>query len=314
MEAHRWRSACWAFSPQAPTRKAGHPRAPINLLIAFSAGGSTDTQARLIAEQIEADTGWKIIPEQVTGAGGVNALRALRNMPADGTAIAIVISETLGYDLVAAEKSRRQPRRFRDLDNDRRPANVDRRQDRQGLARFQRCNCRRQSRRSLSFRFRHAETDRSCLFAWQGQRASPSTSSPVKGGKAVMNGVQAGDLDFGFMAGSQTVGVASGELVDLASALSVPLKTKPRRADAGRPWRAIPRGWLFPVCRPGRDAARGAVRADPRHYRGGGNRQSQRDDKPNAWRPDDRRQRSRLPAAGLLRKGRDIARRRAVSG
>ena len=45
----------------------------------------------------------------------------------------------------------------------------------------------------------------------------------VKGGKAVMNGVQAGDMDLGFMAGIQGKGVASGDLVNLASAMSKPL-------------------------------------------------------------------------------------------
>ena len=35
-----------------------------------------------------------------------------------------------------------------------------------------------------------------------------------------MNGVNAGDMDLGFMAGIQAKGVASGELVNLASALT----------------------------------------------------------------------------------------------
>ena len=49
----------------------------------------------------------------------------------------------------------------------------------------------------------------------------------VKGGKAVMNGVVAGDLDVGFMAGIQAKGVASGDLVNLASGLSTRLKQTP---------------------------------------------------------------------------------------
>jgi len=61
----------------------------------------------------------------------------------------------------------------------------------------------------------------------------------VKGGKAVMNGVNAGDLDAGFMAGIQAKGVASGDLVNLASALSEPLKQTPDAptfADLGVPY------------------------------------------------------------------------------
>ena len=49
----------------------------------------------------------------------------------------------------------------------------------------------------------------------------------VKGGKDVMNGVMAGDMDLGFMAGIQAKGVAAGDLVNLASALSEPLKQTP---------------------------------------------------------------------------------------
>jgi len=49
----------------------------------------------------------------------------------------------------------------------------------------------------------------------------------VKGGKAVMNGVNAGDMDIGFMAGIQAKGVAAGDLVNLASALKAPLVQTP---------------------------------------------------------------------------------------
>ena len=42
-----------------------------------------------------------------------------------------------------------------------------------------------------------------------------------------MDGVQAGDMDLGFMAGIQRKGVESGDLVNLASALSEPLVQTP---------------------------------------------------------------------------------------
>ena len=55
----------------------------------------------------------------------------------------------------------------------------------------------------------------------------------VQGGKAVMNGVNAGDMDAGFMAGIQAKGVAAGDLVNLASALSVPLTQTPDAPTLG---------------------------------------------------------------------------------
>ena len=63
----------------------------------------------------------------------------------------------------------------------------------------------------------------------------------VKGGKAVMNGVVAGDMDMGFMAGIQGKGVAAGDLVNLASGLSTPLNQTPDAptlADLGVPYNA----------------------------------------------------------------------------
>ena len=91
------------------------PNGPIKLIIAFAAGGGADTQARMIAEDLETNNGWEVLPEQVTGKGGVNALLALKNMPADGTAIAMVITESLGYNAVAAKGSGITPEGFTPL-------------------------------------------------------------------------------------------------------------------------------------------------------------------------------------------------------
>ena len=49
----------------------------------------------------------------------------------------------------------------------------------------------------------------------------------VNGGGELMNALMAGDLDVGFIAGAQSRRVASGDLVNLASALSVPLTQTP---------------------------------------------------------------------------------------
>jgi len=78
------------------------PPGPIKFIIAFGAGGGADTQARMIAEELEAANGWKIIPEQVTGKGGLNAVKALQDAPTDGTAIAMIVTETLGYQLASS--------------------------------------------------------------------------------------------------------------------------------------------------------------------------------------------------------------------
>lgn len=201
------------------------PEGPVKMLIAFRAGGGADTQARLIATQIEEATGWKIIPEQVTGKGGLNAALALKDMPADGTAIAIVVTETLGYNAASA-KAGVSPADFTGLTT---------------TAGFQMGIVAKSDTGWKTF-------DDVIAAARGGQEIRFGVMSPkladlafllgeengvdfnivsVKGGKAVMNGVQAGDMDLGFMAGIQAKGVAAGELVNLASAMSKPLDQTP---------------------------------------------------------------------------------------
>ena len=63
----------------------------------------------------------------------------------------------------------------------------------------------------------------------------------AKGGKGVMNGLNAGDLDVGWGAGIQTKAVLAGDMVNLASGLSTPLAISPEApliADLGVPFDA----------------------------------------------------------------------------
>ena len=201
------------------------PEGPIKMIIAFAAGGGADTQARLIAEDMAAATGWEIIPEQVTGKGGVNALVALKDMPADGTAIAMVVTESLGYNAASAKGAGIAPSDFTGLTT---------------TAGFQMGVVAKADKGWTSFadmiadakngqlRFGTMSPKLSDLAFLLGEAQGVEFNIvQVRGGKAVMNGVQAGDMDLGFMAGIQGKGVASGDLVNLASALSEPLKQTP---------------------------------------------------------------------------------------
>lgn len=211
------------------------PSGPIKLMIAFRAGGGADTQGRLIAEQIQADTGWKIIPEQVTGKGGINALMALKDQPADGTAIGLVVTESLGYNMVAAKGAGLSPGDFTGLST---------------TAGFQMGVVAKTDKgwSSMSDVFATAKSGTALRFGAMSPRLADLAYLlgeangvnfnivEVRGGKAVMDGVNGGDLDLGFMAGIQAKGVAAGDLVNLASALSEPLKQTPEAptfADLG---------------------------------------------------------------------------------
>ena len=54
----------------APGFAQDYPARTMTMVIPFSAGGPTDTVARLLAERMSADLGQQIIVENVTGAGG----------------------------------------------------------------------------------------------------------------------------------------------------------------------------------------------------------------------------------------------------
>ena len=81
------------------------PSGPVNLMIAFAAGGGADTQARLIATELEKTKGWKIIPQNVTGKGGAVMARKLKTQPNDGLTFGIAVTETFGYNMLAVKKA-----------------------------------------------------------------------------------------------------------------------------------------------------------------------------------------------------------------
>lgn len=61
-----------------------YPERQINMVVPFSAGGPTDTVARLIAEKMSADLGQKIMVENVGGAGGTLGAGKVATAEADG--------------------------------------------------------------------------------------------------------------------------------------------------------------------------------------------------------------------------------------
>lgn len=200
------------------------PSGPIKLMIGFNAGGGADTQARLIAEDLEAKMGWKFIPEQLTGKGGMNLAMALKDQPNDGTVIGMVVTETMGYNMMVANAGV-TPSDYTAITT---------------TAGFQMGIVSKADKGWKNFddliaaakegpvRFGVMSPKLADLAYLLGEaQGADFNIVSVKGGKAVMNAVNAGDLDVGFMAGIQGKGVAAGDLINLASALSVPLKQTP---------------------------------------------------------------------------------------
>ena len=59
---------------QAGVESEGRARPPCKAM------SGADTQARMIAEELEKRHGWKIIPEQVTGGGGAKLAAKMKGM------------------------------------------------------------------------------------------------------------------------------------------------------------------------------------------------------------------------------------------
>lgn len=202
------------------------PPGPMKMMVAFRAGGGADTLARLIAQELETRHGWTIIPEEVAGKGGLNMATVLKAAPADGTVIGLAVSSMLTYNLEAAPKARLSLDDFVPLAT---------------VAAYQ--------MGVVSSSTRGWKTiDDAFAAARAGERLSFGVAGPqladmayllgkangvdfnivsLRGGKAVLDAITAGDVDMGFVGGIQNRGVAAGDLVNLASAISEPLQQTP---------------------------------------------------------------------------------------
>jgi len=74
--------ACGAFAQGFPSR-------PITVIVPFSAGGPTDTIARLMAERMQKSLGQSVVVENVVGAGGTIANNRVMQAAPDGHMVMI---------------------------------------------------------------------------------------------------------------------------------------------------------------------------------------------------------------------------------
>lgn len=73
---------------------------PISLVVGYSAGGSADFVARVVAEAFARRIGRQVIVENVAGASGMLAAQKVLNAPADGGAIYFGGTDTVAVPLV----------------------------------------------------------------------------------------------------------------------------------------------------------------------------------------------------------------------
>lgn len=193
------------------------PPGPIKLMIGFSAGGGADSQARLVAQAIEEKYGWTILPEQVLGNSGMTLTKELASQPNDGTAIGMIVTETLTYSPLAMGEPSLAADHFTPL------ATTGAFQT--GLVAMK------------DGKFDSWEKVTEAAAAGEPIRFGVATERwadvayllgknngidfnlvQVAGGADIMSGLRGHDIDIGWVAGNQVKPVIQGEMVDIANA------------------------------------------------------------------------------------------------
>lgn len=77
-----------------------YPNRPVRLVVGFSAGGSTDVIARLVARSMSEQLGQPVVVENRAGAGGGIALEAVAKAPADGYTLLMLTASSTTLGLV----------------------------------------------------------------------------------------------------------------------------------------------------------------------------------------------------------------------
>jgi tripartite-type tricarboxylate transporter receptor subunit TctC len=88
----------------AVAQTAPWPSKPIRIVVAFAAGGLTDSYARLYAEQLTAKFGVPAIVENKPGAGAIIAIETVAKSPPDGYTLLMTTSGTVWQNRVLYSK------------------------------------------------------------------------------------------------------------------------------------------------------------------------------------------------------------------
>ena len=77
-------TAAFGITGTSPATAQVYPSRPITLIVPYSAGGPTDTLARILVEHMRASLGQSIVIENVTGAGGSLGVGRVARATPDG--------------------------------------------------------------------------------------------------------------------------------------------------------------------------------------------------------------------------------------
>src|SRR4051794_41326906 len=75
-------------------RAQNYPNKPVRLILPFGAGGVADVTARLVTEKLGEKLGQRFVIENMAGARGIKAPRAVLSAPAGGYKLGLVFHGT----------------------------------------------------------------------------------------------------------------------------------------------------------------------------------------------------------------------------
>ncbi len=209
-----------------PAAAAWKPSGPINLMIAFAAGGGADTQARLIATELEKTKGWKIIPQNVTGKGGAVMARKLKTQPNEGLTIGIAVTETFGYNMLAVKKAGYSVDDFTYVTTTAGSQMGIVAKTGRGWKSIQDVIAAAKGGAPIKLGAMSAKLA-DIAYTIEQKYGVKFNTVVFRGGRKVLNAITAGDVDVGWVAGIQAKGVRAGDLVNLMSGETTRLKISP---------------------------------------------------------------------------------------
>jgi len=194
---------------------ADYPDKPINLYVAYKAGGSADALARQFAKTIEKQQGWKFIVNNYPGADGSVMATKLKYAKADGYTLGFSVSSSFHMNPILNEKSKYAVEDFTYVAA---PAEVQ-------LAVVALNN---RGWKDLDDAAQHAKENGGLSIAAQAQDQRLAAERiakhygievqivPTKGGAGSLAQVMGGHIDLAILAGPQVPYVKSGDMVELA--------------------------------------------------------------------------------------------------
>jgi tripartite-type tricarboxylate transporter receptor subunit TctC len=197
-----------------PALAADFPTKPIEMQVAYAAGGLADSMARAIAKNMEEALGQPVVVINKPGAGGALGVTALKSAKPDGYTIGVVTGITLTYTPLV-EKVSYTLEDFKYL------ASVGRYQEAfvappdKPYKNFKELVAYAKKNPGLTYASMHPIAE-NILTAVAKKEGIEWRAIPTKGGSEVMTAVVGKHVDFGFSGGIHTSFVKAGEMIVLA--------------------------------------------------------------------------------------------------